>query len=306
MPRAEKKITSAPDLVIFRESETHAALLNFIRVLASSVEGIRRSTVPVPSQVSPCGKLVTFLDRLMSWIETIPYQSNELQRFGSNAFRNWWIKLEEECKTRVIEIVQECDNAKPHVEELVSYLLHSFGNSILLHYGTGHELNFLVLLYVLTRIGFFEPKDFRAVILHVFWKYIELMRKIQTRYQLEPAGSCGVWGLDDFHHLPLIFGAAQLFRNADLRPSVITDKQVVLQLSNEFMYLDHITWILERKKGFFHEHSSMLYNIGGLPKWEDVCDGLVKMYDGEILGKLSVMQHFLFGALCPFGSEKKA
>ncbi len=44
----------------------------------------------------------------------------------------------------------------------------------------------------------------------LLYSYLELMRAMQLRFQMEPAGSHGVWGLDDFQFIPYIWGSSQL------------------------------------------------------------------------------------------------
>ena len=79
-------------------------------------------------------------------------------------------------------------------------------------YGTGHETSFALFLLVLTLVRFFEPvpEVERELVLVVFLRYLRLCWKLQDVYRLEPAGSHGVWGLDDSHFLPYIFGSGQL------------------------------------------------------------------------------------------------
>lgn len=95
---------------------------------------------------------------------------------------------------------------------------------------------------------------------------------------MEPAGSHGVWGLDDHSFIPYIFGSAQLgpaISNSDLVPETgslpdavdpdgVTKANVVEKERKVNMYFSAIGFINDVKKGPFWEHSQMLYNISGV------------------------------------------
>ncbi len=139
------------------------------------------------------------------------------------------------------------------LSELGVYLTGSFGDAQRIDYGTGHELNFMCFLYALHAVGVFATTDFAALvnkahtghflffehpILYVlrlcgdvqilagFVRYLRVVRRLQTLYYLEPAGSRGVWGLDDYHFMPFLLGSAQLMNHKHIRPRSVRSTEV--------------------------------------------------------------------------------
>lgn len=139
------------------------------------------------------------------------------------------------------------------------------------------------------------------------------MRKLILTYTLEPAGSHGVWGLDDHFFLPYLFGSAQLTRpitredepmpqegsvRGAPKPDAVCKAELVEQYRGENMYFSAIGFIYDVKKGPFWEHSPVLYNISGIQDgWGKINKGMFKMFQAEVLGKFPVVQHFPFGSL---------
>ena len=128
------------------------------------------------------------------------------------------------------------------------------------------------------------------------------MRKIQLTYLLEPAGSHGVWGLDDYHFLPFLLGGSELINHTEVcTPDDIHKEYLIDKYKDEFMYLNCIAFIKTVKKGIpFAETSPMLNDISAAASWKKVAVGMVKMYQAEVLHKFPVVQHLKFGSIFKF------
>ncbi|PVV01802.1 hypothetical protein BB560_003768, partial [Smittium megazygosporum] len=67
-------------------------------------------------------------------------------------------------------------------------------------------------------------------------------RKLQKVYKLEPAGSHGVWGLDDYQFLPYYFGSSQ-FIGSGVDPRLSINDRFIYENKNRYLYIAAINWI---------------------------------------------------------------
>ena len=59
---------------------------------------------------------------------------------------------------------------------------------------------------------------------------------------LEPAGSHGVWGIDDYHFLPFLLGASELIKNQTfVTPDDIHREKLVNEFHDKYMYISKMT-----------------------------------------------------------------
>ncbi|PSS34024.1 hypothetical protein PHLCEN_2v1928 [Hermanssonia centrifuga] len=203
-----QKIRTDEDVEAWRLTRGYQDFGLFLRRLNESVVGY---VLPwsSPSSTPAVESLLAMLDTLDKWIDDILPLATP-QRFGNLAFRTWGKRLENECETLLAALLPS--NLHAVIPQVAPYLLVSFGSFTRMDYGTGHETSFALFLLCLTLIRFFEPdpEQERALVLSVFLRYLHLCWKLQDVYRLEPAGSHGVWGLDDYSFLGYIFGSAQL------------------------------------------------------------------------------------------------
>lgn len=130
-------------------------------------------------------------------------------RFGNKAYRSWSESLQQRIVSYLPSLLLSSDQQR-YLPELTAYLNDSFGNERRIDYGTGHETNLFLFFLCLMKLRILTEADLPALVLRVFVTYIQLMRRLQNTYYLEPAGSHGVWGLDDYHCLIYVWGAFQV------------------------------------------------------------------------------------------------
>lgn len=281
-------------------------------VLQSPPEGEEISTFEddrdlIHSEWDPSIKLVlNILEELKKMNDETPL-SKASHRFGNPAFKAWYAKMKNSMNgllKRYFDIHEgdESDSVEDKYEELGYYFSNSFGSNIRIDYGTGHELSYIAFIGALIQADLIDLETVSGTsLLAIFAKYYDLVRSLILKFNLEPAGSHGVWGLDDHFHYIYILGAAQFDTSSSLfKPSVlqVLSNAVIDRYKLTNLYVNAVAFIFKIKLGPFNEHSPILYDIHRtVSRWSKVLSGLLKMYEVEVLSKFPVVQHFYFGRI---------
>jgi serine/threonine-protein phosphatase 2A activator len=297
-----RRILSERDHKTFLESNTYNLIVSFVFTLSdcvrqTTVSDVKKSDAAEDPTILALLAVLNDADDILKRCPPLDTGS----RFGNPVFRTFLSEIEK--KQESWHETLGVKNAAA-TSELSSYLSNAFGNGSRIDYGSGHELNFILWLLCLRQLGLVKDSVFPALTLIVFPRYLAVMRDVQSTYYLEPAGSHGVWGLDDYQFLPFLFGASQLVDHKHIRPLSIHNQMIIEECAKDYLYLDQIQWVNATKtvQGL-RWHSPMLDDISAAKNWGKVDAGMRRMFLAEVLAKLPVAQHFLFGSLLPAAPE---
>lgn len=287
-----KRIHEGHDVQTFLISQAYTDIVTFLLQLNTAMFPRKEESSDVTSASGAESPVIVGLKaclaRFDGMIDEAPPEPGP-RRFGNAAFKTWYGLVEAECDGLLVEhlpdhVVSSGNQIPPQgaILELREYLLGSFGSAQRLDYGSGHELSFMAFLGCIWKLGGFCSSDRlleqRQIVLQVIKPYLALIRRLIATYNLEPAGSHGVWGLDDHSFIPYIFGSAQLSpviidaqhitpegssSNAP-DPGDVVKTHVVQEWRDKNLYFGAIGFIYDVKKGPFWEHSPMLFDISGV------------------------------------------
>lgn len=316
-----KKINDIKDVSHFKKnSPAHKNLTVFVDAMCSQIYGQGKNFSPSKYEIKnaiiqKCGKFLDALGNCCDATDLNPGLNAGTARFGLAAFRDWFDQMKElSAKFIKVELIPSAKTQ--FTEELIYYFTESFGNRMRIDYGTGHELNFIIFMMGLCDIvkstsggdiaNDLEPLKSDRLLeyvkehgfdLHALFanKYISLCRRVQSKFRLEPAGSRGVYNMDDYQFLPFLFGAAQLSNTRGISVKEFYEPDMVEMFRKDYIFFEAIDFILTIKRGPFNEHSYTLWNYSALGSWDNIYRRIRCKFNDEVLSPFPVVQHLLFG-----------
>jgi serine/threonine-protein phosphatase 2A activator len=280
-------IQTETDLEAWKVSPGHELLERVLILVNNAVRSHSRTSSPanpvIVSILEAFGKLRNLLEQTPPVKQSAP--------FSNPAFKTWHRLLTQNASDLLGGITPD--------PEAQFYFLFSFGNPARLDFGSGHELNFLAFICCLFRLNLLNDSDAESIVFDLFWGYWDCFQAIQGQYRLEPAGSRGAWGIDDYVALPFLFGSSQLVGHPELTPASVIRRDFADQYRDSNAYSRWISYLYQTKSGSFQEHSRVLASLTSVASFDQLNTGMIAMYKGEVLEKLPILQRFGIGKHIP-------
>lgn len=324
-----KCINDERDVIYFKtKSPAYKCILAYVEMLCERIHGtgnkvLNHKYTCQEKVFQQCSSFIDDLARLCDETNLNIGKTTSTSRFGHAAFRDWFDVMKSKSKEFIDNtLAVNCD--EQFREELQTYFTESFGNKTRIDYGTGHELYFIIFTMGLAnlvgktidtsiegdnrsttqlKLEPSTPELLKQFVNQYGWdvhslfahKYLRLCRKVQSKFRLEPAGSRGVYNMDDFQFLPFLFGTAQLIGTKYIPVQDFYLPEQVDMFKNDFILMEAVDFILNNKRGPFNEHSYTLWCFTNLGSWENIYRRIKIKFAEDILGPFPIIQHFLFG-----------
>lgn len=228
------------DMAIWEKSTAYYDIIGFINAISQAIQGKKLNTKLDPSPIAD-NIVRIFEEDMHRLVDETPPQLDQPQRFGNKAYRDWFDRMKSESEGLLKEALPA--EFHPALVEITAYFVESFGNQTRIDYGTGHELAFIMFLCALYKIHALKESDNPHTGLKIFNAYLQFVRRLQLTYRMEPAGSHGVWSLDDYQYVPFIWGSAQLAVNSPFEPHYFLEEDVVQRHKNDYYFIGCIDYI---------------------------------------------------------------
>lgn len=235
-----KCVKSFNDMAIWEKSTAYYDIIGFINVISQAIQGKKLTTKLDASPIAD--NLLRIFDDLNQLVDDTP-PLDQPQRFGNKAYRDWFEKMQAKSPELLKQALPE--QFHPALIEVGTYFVESFGNATRIDYGTGHELTFIMFLCALYKVNALTEHDNLHTGLKIFNAYLQFVRRLQLTYRMEPAGSHGVWSLDDYQYVPFIWGSAQLAVNAPFEPHHFLEQDVIDRYKTDYYFIGCIDYILQ-------------------------------------------------------------
>lgn len=114
----------------------------------------------LPDRLKP---FYDFIEKIHQKLDEFPPMEQPM-RFGNRAFKYWIEDMSTYINDDIGAMMQAGNPNFTYFEraipELKEYLFDSFGSYERIDYGTGHELNFLMFIYCMCKLGVYTIDDY--------------------------------------------------------------------------------------------------------------------------------------------------